>query len=165
MLQALRASAIGFALTVGISVLLGLAVPFDIASHELMARTNVTFDSIAVALAAGSAAVLSLTAGVSTVLVGVMVAVALLPPAATLGFMLGAGELGHAAGAATLLAVNLVCVVLSAQIVFLVRGIRPRTWWQRRSASQSTRLSILVSSGLLVGLAGLIYFQQVFFPH
>ena len=165
MLQAVRASAIGFVLTIVVSVLLGLTIPFDIASHELMARTDVTFNSIALALAAGAAAVLSLTAGVSTVLVGVMVAVALLPPAATFGFMLGAGEFTHAAGAGTLLAVNLVCVVLSAQIVFLVRGIRPRTWWERRSARQSTWLSIAVSSGLLVGLAVLIYVQQAFFPH
>ena len=70
-------------------------------------------DSIALALASGAAAVLSLTTGLSSVLVGVMVAVALLPPTATLGIMLGAGHAQLAIGAAILLAVNINLVSFS----------------------------------------------------
>ena len=61
------------------------------------------------ALASGAAA-LSLTTGLSSVLVSVMVAVALLPPAVTLGLMLGYGDFNLALGAGLLLAINLVCV-------------------------------------------------------
>lgn len=46
-------------------------------------------DSVALAFASGAAAVLSLTTGLPSVLVGGMVALALLPPAATLGLTLG----------------------------------------------------------------------------
>lgn len=163
MLEALRSAALGFALTIAASVVAGLLLPIDMSSHELMARTNVSFDSIALALASGAAAVLSITSGVSSVLVGVMVAVALLPPAATFGFMLGAGEFGRAIGAGTLLAVNLVCVVLSAQVVFLVQGIKPRTWLEKREAHQSARLSIAISTILLILLSLLIYLEQGIF--
>jgi uncharacterized membrane protein len=77
------------------------------------------------------------------VLVGVMVAVALLPPAATLGIMLGAGEGNAALGAALLLAMNIVCVNLSSKIVFHVRGISPRTWPEKEKARTSKTLYIL----------------------
>ena len=45
-------------------------------------------DAVALALASGAAAALSLTTGLSSILVGVMVAVALLPPAAAAGLMI-----------------------------------------------------------------------------
>jgi len=50
-----------------------------------MAQTAVGLDSVVLALASGAAAVLLLTTGLPTVLVGAMVAVALLPHTATLG--------------------------------------------------------------------------------
>ena len=36
-----------------------------------------------------------------------------------------------------LLAVNIVCVNLSAKLVMLVKGVRPRTWLEKRKARQS----------------------------
>jgi len=96
-------------------------------SVELLARTSVGLDGVLLALASGLAAALSLTTGLSSVLVGVMVAVALLPPTATAGIMLGAGNFELATGALLLLAVNVVCVNIAAKLVFLFRGVRPRT--------------------------------------
>ena len=102
-----------------------------------MARTDVGLDGVVLALASGAAAVLSLTSGLPSVLVGVMVAVALLPPAATMGLMLGQGHFDLMNGAGLLLAVNIVCVNLSAKLVMLVKGVRPRTWLEKRKARQS----------------------------
>jgi uncharacterized hydrophobic protein (TIGR00341 family) len=133
----LKTNLAGLGLAFGISLLIGLVLPFDINSGELMARTYVGMDSVVLALASGAAAVLSLTTGLSSVLVGVMVAVALLPPTATVGLMLGNGQLGLAFGAALLLAVNIVCVNLAAKTVFLIRGVKPRTWLEKRKAKQS----------------------------
>ena len=120
-----------------LSILIGFLWPLNISSHELMARTDVGLDAVVLALASGAAAVISLTTGVASVLVGVMVAVALLPPAATLGLMIGAGEPSLAMGAALLLAVNIVSVNLAAKIVFWVRGIKPRSWLEKQKANQS----------------------------
>jgi uncharacterized membrane protein len=72
-----------------------------------------------------------------------MVAVALLPPAATLGMMLGSGQYSHAAGAALLLAVNVVCINLSAKLMFWYRGVKPRTWLEKSKARQSLAISAL----------------------
>jgi uncharacterized membrane protein len=67
-----------------------------------------------------------------------MVAVALLPPTATMGMLLGAGHPQLAAGAMLLLAVNVVCVIVAAKLVFMAKGVKPRTWHERRKARQST---------------------------
>ncbi|NNG14097.1 MAG: DUF389 domain-containing protein, partial [Gammaproteobacteria bacterium] len=110
--------------------------------------------------ASGAAAVLSLTTGLASVLVGVMVAVALLPPAATMGFMLGAGEYTLAGSAGLLLAVNIVCVNLSAKLGFLVMGIKPRTWLEQQRARQSMISYILFWILSLCVLITLIFLRR-----
>jgi uncharacterized hydrophobic protein (TIGR00341 family) len=160
MARAIRASSIGLTLSIGVSILAGLVLPVDLNSHELIARTTVAYDSVAIALASGAAAVLSLTSGLSSVLVGVMVAVALLPPAAACGLLLGAGKFALAGGAAVLLGVNLVCVNLAAQVVLVSRGVRPRTWWQKKEAHQSVVLNLVLWGILLLILLAIIYIQS-----
>jgi len=120
-----------------LSVVIGWLWPVFSPNAEILARTDVGFDGVVLALASGAAAVLSLTSGLASALVGVMVAVALLPPTATLGMVLASGQFEMAAGAALLLAVNVVCVNLSANLVFLIKGVRPRTWLEKRKAKQS----------------------------
>jgi uncharacterized hydrophobic protein (TIGR00341 family) len=137
MWTSLKTNLTGLGLALTLSFIIGLLLPIDLASKELMDRTYVGIDSVVLALASGAAAVLSLTTGLSSVLVGVMVAVALLPPTATVGIMLGSGQIGLAFGAALLLAVNIVCVNLAAKMVFLARGVKPRTWLEKRKAKQS----------------------------
>ncbi len=161
MARALRANLAGLALTIGVAIAAGFGLHLDLTSHELIVRTRVSYDGIILALASGAAAALSLVSGLSSALVGVMVAVALLPPAATLGLMLGAGAFGHAAGAATLLGANLICVKPAAQLVLLGRGVQPRTWLQKKAAQQSLELSIALWAVLLAMLLGIIYAEHV----
>jgi uncharacterized hydrophobic protein (TIGR00341 family) len=158
--RSLKTGAAGIAVALALSILVGLLWSGPLASDELLLRTDVGWDSIVLALAAGAAGVLSLTTGLPSVLVGVMVAVALLPPAATLGLMLGGSDVGGAIGAALLLAVNVVCVNLAAKLVFLVQGIRPRTWLAQRQAKQSmfAYLTFWVISLALLGAA--VYLRQ-----
>jgi uncharacterized hydrophobic protein (TIGR00341 family) len=157
--RAARASAAGIAVALVVSIAIGAVWPGRLDSAELMSRTDVGWDSIALALAAGAAGVLSLTTGLPSVLVGVMVAVALLPPAATLGLMIGAGRYDEAFGAGLLLAVNIVCVNLAAKVVFLLQGVRPRTWIEQRQAKQSTLIYLTVWALSLVLLAAVMYLR------
>lgn len=150
---AAKANFVGLGLAIGIAAFWGFFWTIPLSSHELLARTDVGLDSIALALASGAAAALSLTTGLSSVLVGVMVAVALLPPAATLGIMIGAGQTELAMGAGLLLAVNIVCVNLAAKIVFIFKGIKPRTWLSGEKARESSRVYMVI---WLVSLAILI---------
>lgn len=154
--RAMGTNAVGVMLTLAICVFIGMLWPIDLGSAELMARTDVGFDGMALALASGAAAALSLTTGISATLIGVMVAVALLPPAATIGLMAGVGRWDLALGAALLLAVNIVCVNLSAQVVFLARGVTPRTWYEKETARRATLVNASIWLTLLASLTGLL---------
>lgn len=141
--SALKSNIAGLFTALGLSILIGFVWPLNFDSHELIMRTDVGMDGIVLALVSGAAAVLSLTAGWSNSLVGVMVAVAILPPTATVGLMLGSGNYQHALGAALLLAVNIVCVNLASNITFLLKGIKPRTWYEKKKAKQSLIIFVL----------------------
>lgn len=156
-LSALRASAVGLSITLALSFLIGVFIPFERTAKELLDRTEVGLDSAALAMASGAAAVLSLITGLSSTLVGVMVAVALLPPAATMAIMASDGNWDKSLGAALLLTVNIVCVNLAGQIVYLARGISPRTESERNKARKTATLSIGLWTCLLITL---VYFVQ-----
>lgn len=156
--SALKANLTGLGLALLISLVIGFFWPYSLDTPELISRTDVGLDGIVLALASGAAAVLSLASGYSMSLVGVMVAVALLPPTATLGLMLGSGQYQNALGAGLLLAVNVVCVNLSGKLVFLLKGIKPRTWLEKRKARQSMKTYVIF---WLVVLAVLIIVMQV----
>jgi uncharacterized hydrophobic protein (TIGR00341 family) len=157
MRKSVLTGATGIALAIALSVGIAGIWPFDLASPEIAARTQVGLDSVALALASGAAAALSLTTGLSSVLVGVMVAVALLPPAVTLGLMLGRGDFNLALGAGLLLAINLVCVNLACKLVFMIKGIHPRTWMEKEKAKHAMVVYILGWVVSLIILIAVIY--------
>lgn len=158
--QSLKAIFTGVILAILIAYGIGWVWPSGFDSHELLMRTDVQYSSTAIALASGAAASLSLVSGASAVLVGVMVAVALMPPAVTIGLMLSTSEIDHALGAALLLAVNIVCINLSSKLVFLIKGIKPRTWLEARKVQQSRIIYIVIWIVLLVLLFVMIYLRH-----
>lgn len=150
----------GLLLAVTVPTVLGMFWSFDITNQEVVLRTVVGIDSVALALASGAAAALSLTTGLSSVLVGVMVAVALLPPVAALGLMLGSGNTALATGAGLLLVVNIVCINLASKIVFDIKGIRPLGWREEKKAKRAKIVYILGWLVTLILLIGLIYLRR-----
>ena len=162
MWKAFKTGLAGMSLALVLSILIGIFWPLNVESRELLARTYVGLDSAVLAMASGAAAVISLTSGIPSILVGVMVAVALLPPAATMGLMLGAGQTDLAYGAAFLLAVNIVAINLSAKLGFLIQGIKPRTWLEKKKAKQSMQSYIIIWVLTLAALLLVIYFHPDF---
>ena len=81
----------GITLSFIISLLLGLYLNVDPDQPEILSRTIVGYGDIILALASGIAGALAFTSGVSSTLIGVMVAVALLPPLVVSGLLLGSG--------------------------------------------------------------------------
>jgi uncharacterized hydrophobic protein (TIGR00341 family) len=158
--RAIQTIAAGIAIALVFSSLLGRFQNIDPRIPEIMARTRVSFGDIILALAAGSAAALSYTSGLMNALIGVMVAVALLPPLVTLGLLLGSGHWSLAYGALLLLLTNLICVNLSGVIVFLALGIRPLSWWEAEKAKKATRRAILLWLGLLAVLILLVILSR-----
>lgn len=155
--RALKANLIGLGIALLMSIIAGYVWPHNINTTEILARTDIGYDGIILALASGAAAVLSLTSGWSNTLVGVMVAVALLPPTATLGLMLGSGNWKLAIGAGLLLALNIVCVNLSAKLMFVIKGVKPRTWLEKNKARQSVKVSLIF---WVIALSLLVIFMQ-----
>ncbi len=116
----------GIALTFLVSALTGLL--FDRTATDSMVSMLVEygFESIPIAICAGLAAtILLLLQGTLSSLIGVMVAVAFLPPTAMTGLALSAGEYTQSLNAAMLLAINIAAFNMTAKAVLLVAGIRP----------------------------------------
>ena len=154
--QSLVTALAGVVAALTLSVIIGMLLQADPTFSEMMSRTTVKLGDIAVALASGSAGALAFTTGVSATLIGVMVAVALLPPLVTSGLLLGGGHFALAVGAFLLFLVNLICVNLAGITTFLVQGIKPTSWWEKNRAVKATRIAIALSVTLLAALVGII---------
>lgn len=158
--RALKTNLFGVILALSLSILFGLVFSVDPTVSEIADRTRVGLPDIALALASGSAGVLAFTGGVATALIGVMVAVALLPPLVAFGLLLGAGYWPEAFSALLLLVTNLICVNLAGVTTFLVQGIRPRRWWEANKAERATRWAIILWTVLLLILVAVIILSQ-----
>ena len=104
---------------------------------EIRERIAPDFLSLVIAIGAGVAGIVSLTTGVSTALVGVMIAVALIPPAATVGIGLAWGAPLVTLGSGVLLLVNVLSINLAAMVVLWYSGYRPQHWFKTGHARQA----------------------------
>ncbi len=120
--------AVGCLLAVLSGIALGMIVSIDPSVPELRNRTIVQPADVALALACGAAGVLAFSRGASLALVGVMIAVALVPPLTASGVYLGAGYPAAGASAGFLFLVNLVCVNVAGIAMFLFQGLPPKSW-------------------------------------
>jgi uncharacterized hydrophobic protein (TIGR00341 family) len=159
--KALKTNIFGIVVVLVVSLVLGLVITFDPTIPEIVSRAEVGLGDIILALASGTAGTLAFTSGLpSTTLVGVMVAVALLPPLVTFGLLVGAGQLTMAMGAMLLFLTNLICVNLSGVATFLVQGIRPLTWWEAARAQKAGRRALVLWILLLLALVFTILLSQ-----
>lgn len=113
---------------IGLSGFIVWLLPFHSATGEILARTNPNLLDLGIALFSGLAGSIAVgRAGGSdgvTTLPGVAIAVALMPPLCTIGFGLGSGANTRIMGGAGLLFLtNLVAIVASAFMVFLLIGM------------------------------------------
>ena len=132
---------------------------------ELQERVSPNVLSLAVALGAGVAGILSLTRGFSEAIVGVMIAAALIPPAAAVGITVAWGMYGAAIGAAVLVIVNLLSINFAALITLWVAGYRPQGLFEVSPTRKPTYayatlfgVALLVLAAPLVGVT-LVEFQ------
>ena len=158
--RAMKANLLGIFTALFFSAVLGFVVDVDTGIHEIETRTEVSMGDIVLALAAGAAAALSFTTRAYSALIGVMVAVALLPPLVVLGMLLGSGEWALAQGALLLLLVNIIGINLSGVMVFLAQGIQPLYWWEADKAKKGTRIAVALWTILLIVLAAVILLSQ-----
>jgi len=152
--HALLCNVVGAGLTFVVAVGLGLGIDVDPGSKEVASRTVVGSIDIAIALAAGVAGCLAFTSGLSQSIVGVMVAVALLPPLVVCGLLLGAQEWASAYRAMLLVLVNIAAVNIAGVGTFLFKGIRPANWWEKDAARRAS-IFAGVSWAIVLALLGI----------
>ncbi|MEM7228603.1 MAG: TIGR00341 family protein [Planctomycetota bacterium] len=154
--RALKTNLAGVMTASLVGILCGLILPLEIGANEVAARTSVSTGEILLALASGAAGAIAVTAGVSASLVGVMVAVALLPPLIIACMLLVQGSATDAARAFLLVCTNVICVNLAGVVVFYLKGIKPRTWWEEKKAKRATAIAFITWIILLAIVAGII---------
>ncbi|MBI1373000.1 MAG: TIGR00341 family protein [Phycisphaera sp.] len=156
--RALMANFCGVTMTLIMSTLAGLALKPSPLIPAIAERTNVSLADVVVGLAAGAAGTLAFTMGTGDVVVGVMVAVALMPPTVVCGMMIGTGHWDAAIGAGLLVTVNVICINLAGVGTFLAQGMRPRTWYEADVARKATRTAVVLWVGLLILLSTIVFF-------
>jgi uncharacterized hydrophobic protein (TIGR00271 family) len=115
------------AVSIAFSGFLVWLLPFHSATSEIISRTNPNLLDLGIALLSGLAGAVVVCRGGGdgvTALPGVAIAVALMPPLCTMGFGLGSGmNLEIMGGAGLLFLTNLVAIVASAFLVFVLIGM------------------------------------------
>jgi len=123
----------------------------DVATiSQVQGQLSPNFLSLAVALGAGAAGALSLSGGVATAIVGVMIAAALIPPMAAVGLGIAWALPEVIVGAGVLVVVNALAINLATLVVFWLENYRPKNWFDLRDARTDTVRRIVV---LVVALA------------
>jgi uncharacterized hydrophobic protein (TIGR00341 family) len=158
--RALLTNVAGISGALVLSLLVGVAFTIDPNVPAIASRTQFGFGDLVLALAAGSAGTFAFTRGLAGAVIGVMVAVALVPPLVVFGMLAGAGDFQLASGALLLLVANVVCINLAGVATFLAQGVRPRTWWEEKRAKKATRTAIGIWISLLATLAVIVYVTQ-----
>lgn len=151
--NALKTNLVGLAIAAAISIVLGYFLVVDPTIPELESRTVVGIDMVILALVSGSAGTIAFTSGAPTTLIGVAVAVALLPPLVTAGLLLGSGYISLAYGAFLLFLVNIVSINLAGVATFLMQGISPQDWPGDKWSRKHIVFTVLVLISLLIILS------------
>ncbi len=146
----------GVAAALAVAFLCGLLFTVDAESPAIASRTQVDLGHIALALGAGAAGTLAYTRGLAGAVIGVMVAVALMPPLVAFGLLLAEGKFSTAWGSLLLTVVNVISINLAGTATFLFQGVRPRSWWEADRAKRATRQALILWLALLAVLTLII---------
>ena len=125
----LGVAASGALLAVAIAAAVSWIMPGDPTPlpNELLSRTSPRLVDLGVALVAGSAGAYShVRKQAGDAIVGVAVAVALIPPLAVVGITLEMGEWQMAAGSSLLFLANVIGIITAGAVTFILFGLVPK---------------------------------------
>lgn len=121
--QSIKAIIFGAFLALIISVFVTLLLPSSALTSEMLARSKPTTIDLIVALASGAAAAYTMCHNKGlTVLPGVAIATALMPPLCVVGSGLALSNYSVALGGTLLFLANLIAINLSAAVIFEIVG-------------------------------------------
>ena len=152
---------VGIVVVMALAALMAsIAVGGTVITAEELARTSPRLLDLVVALAAGAAGAFAIgREDVSDALPGVAIAVSLVPPLATAGITLAAGQNELAVGALLLFLTNFVAIVLAAVIVMALMGynVAARSLSAHGAHRAATVVVLIALVVLIVPLAAASY--------
>ncbi|MDE2749266.1 MAG: TIGR00341 family protein [Chloroflexota bacterium] len=132
----------GVTLALLISIVMGVLLPIDSPTDEMLARGSPNLLDAAIALVSGwVAAYATARKGIPAALAGVAIAAALMPPISTVGLGIALRDMDLAIGANLLFLANIAFIIAAQYSTFLWMGMRPteeregvtlnrsRAWW------------------------------------
>ncbi|WP_410507478.1 TIGR00341 family protein [Methanosarcina hadiensis] len=146
----------GLLLAIAVSALLGFFIKesfflppeLDIRDvSQIAERISPNFLYVLLALGSGFAGAVSIMRNVGSALVGVAIAIALIPPAATSGLGLAWGIPEVAIAAALLVVINMLAINMSTLVLFWLAGFRPL----EPSAIDHARYAVISHGAVLLG--------------
>lgn len=156
--KSLKANLLRITVAFIFSLLLGFFINLSTLSGEILNRTALHVSDILLALSAGIAAALSYTTAISEGFIGVMVAVALMPPLVASGLLLSSGYFEYGISALLLFVLNIVCVNFATMITFFLQDIRPKKWWEQEKAKGALKKAFLLWGIMLAIMAVIVIF-------
>ena len=149
--QSIMATLQGALVGIFIAIFLTGVLPMDQPTSEVLMRTRPNLVDLLVALASGMAGAYAIgRKEVGEALPGVAIAAALLPPLASVGIGVAMGNGAIAGGALLLFTTNLIAIVFSSTLIFLLLGFRPpkradRVHWLRQGILISIVSLVVIS--------------------
>ena len=128
---------------------------------QITKRNHATLTDILIALILGLAAGIALFVGFPEILVGVAIAVAIVPPAAVSGIGLELSITNLFIGALILTLIYLFDLQLGSTLMLRIRGVLPRRYYQPTEAKKCSAYSILILAVLLVILSFIVIFSSL----
>lgn len=131
-----------------------LISPYSSAQSELLARTSPTTYDVLIAFFGGMAGMLAQTrrdrTGTVTVISGVAIATALMPPLCTVGFGIATGEVRYILGALYLFLINTVFIAVASYLMVIFLKYEKKTELDQIKSKRMRRYVILFVVAVIV---------------
>ncbi|MHA1835843.1 MAG: TIGR00341 family protein [Candidatus Odinarchaeia archaeon] len=141
------AGIIGFFVSIGAGVVFAVATPYFTLTPEIMLRSSPTVEELGLAVISGLALSISTVSKETSILVGVAIAAALVPPAANIGIGLGSFNFDIALGSTLLLGINIISILIVSVLTLWLKGIKPKESVRREKMAVKkirSRLGVLI---------------------
>jgi uncharacterized hydrophobic protein (TIGR00271 family) len=125
--KSLKKISLSVALTIIIAVIATYLSPLKDVTNEIMSRTRPNLYDLVIAFLSGTAGAIAICTKKNylTIVPGVAIATAVIPPLSVTGFGLGIGNYSIFAGGLFLFFTNFVAIIISTCIVFYLYGFKP----------------------------------------
>ncbi|HJX14857.1 MAG TPA: TIGR00341 family protein [Candidatus Deferrimicrobiaceae bacterium] len=145
--QALKKIAFSIFLTLIVAAFATLLSPLKNPTAEILARTRPNFYDLVIAFLAGAvgATAICTKKNYLTVVPGVAIATAVIPPLSVAGYGLGVGSLRIFGGGFLLFFSNFVSIIISTEVVFFIYGFSPGSETKEDVQQLKKRMVVLLA--------------------